>query len=357
MAFSQTVIHDFSLLGKVFHEVSVDDSKDISYTGLSEFLREYIEKAYLYNSWFLTDFIKSAFSAWSKALQKEKIKHWIRGYETNMLIAPGSQTIGVIMAGNIPMVGLHDLLCILASGNKALIKLSSSDDILIPAVLEVLCKINPFYSDRFSFTEGPLKKFDAIIATGSNNSSRYFDYYFGKYPHIIRKNRNSAAVLTGDEKEEELVKLADDMLMFFGLGCRSVSKLYLPYNYDFERLTKPFSYYSYFFDHHKYRNNYDYQKSILLINNIPHFDNGFILFKEDMSLISPISVIHYEYYKAPADLNIQMEELKENLQCLVAADNRINSVIPFGTSQFPELWDYADGIDTMEFLTKMRKNQ
>jgi hypothetical protein len=257
------------------------------------------------------------------------------------------------MAGNIPMVGLHDLICVLASGNHALIRLSSSDGILIPAVLKVLCNINPEFENKFSFVEGPLKNFDAIIATGSNNSSRYFDYYFGKYPHIIRKNRNGVAVLTGHETENDFKKLADDIFMYFGMGCRNVSKLYVPEGYNTEDIFQYFNDYSFLADLHKYRNNYDYQKSILLINRVKHLDNGFLLLKEDKSIMSPISVIHTETYHSAESLNHELQSKKDQIQCTVSTSRDIDSSIPPGRSQFPELWDYADGVDTLRFLLNL----
>ena len=351
MAEYQNQVLDFYRLGSVFQQASRDTAAKVPDNDLSGILSDAIEKAHLYNPWFIPAFIQFAFKAWSKALEKEKIIKWTNSFTAEKKIGSGAKTVGIIMAGNIPMVGFHDLLCVLASGHNALIKLSLSDEILVPAIAEVLCQINPDYKNRITYADGPLKKFDAIIATGSNNSSRYFDYYFGKYPHIIRKNRNGIAVLTGEESAEDLENLADDIFMYFGLGCRSVAKLYLPHNYDIAKLSEHLGRYAYLFDMHKFRNNYEYQKSILLINNIPHYDNGFLLFKEDESLISPISVLHYEYYHSIEELNNQLDIQKEQIQCIMASDDRINHTIPLGKSQLPELWDYADGVDTMEFLT------
>jgi hypothetical protein len=340
----EKIVRDLTNLGTAFGSAA---------EGSNALLNNAAEQANLNNPWFTPEFIKFSFSAWSEALMEEKISRWLSSYPAGQN-SDDLKTIGIIMAGNIPMVGLHDLLCVLAGGNRALVKLSSSDEKLIPAVHQFLSDYNPDYKDLIEYAEGPIKGFDAIIATGSNNSSRYFDYYFGKYPHIIRRNRNGAAVLTGSETDEELDKLADDIFIYFGLGCRNVSKLYLPEGYEVERLFNAFSKYSYFKDKHKYRNNYDYQKSILLINCIPHKDNEFLLFKEDQSLISPISVIHTETYDSLSNLNEKLKLSVDQLQCVISADPGVENSIKPGRSQFPELWDYADGVDVMDFLCKLR---
>jgi hypothetical protein len=347
-------IKDLSLLGLEFEIVSGGYGQGGGApAGENSDLAKAIENAFLYNPWFIPPFVKVCMSAWASALKEENLVQWLRGYEKYPGNGKEPLTVGIIMAGNIPMVGFHDLLCVLASGNLALVKLSSSDDILVPAVLRVLSNINPVYKDLVSFTDGPLKRFDAIIATGSNNSSRYFDYYFGKYPHIIRKNRNGVAVLTGRETEDDLVKLSDDIFIYFGLGCRNVSKIYIPDGYDIRKIFNSFSKYSFFADHNKYRNNYDYQKSILLINRVPHLDTGFLLVKPDHSMISPISVVHTETYLTIEQLNNDLVVAGTNIQCIISSLEDVkNSILP-GRSQYPELWDYADGIDTMEFLINL----
>jgi len=353
MIYPDQIIHSFSSLGKEFltaylyQDIKMEEKPP---TGSS--LADLIGNSCYYNPWFIPSFVRFAFNAWAEALREEKVAHWISRYVAG-LSKKNPATIGIVMAGNIPMVGLHDLLCILASGNHALIRLSNGDDHLIPAVLQVLCQINPEFNDQFSIAQGPLKNFDAIIATGSNNSSRYFDYYFGKYPHIIRKNRNGVAVITGKETDDDLRRLSDDIFMYFGLGCRNVSKLYLPDGFKIEDLIPFFEGYSFLSDMHKYRNNYDYQKSILLINRVSHLDNGFLLTKEDVTLMSPISVIHTESYHSIKLLNQQLHSLKEQIQCIVSCSKEVNSSIPPGRSQFPELWDYADGVDTMNFLMNL----
>jgi hypothetical protein len=249
------------------------------------------------------------------------------------------------MAGNIPMVGFHDLLCVLISGHKALLKLSKDDNLLLPAVLKLWMKIYPEGKDRVAFTDGVLKDFDAVIATGSTNTSRYFESYFSKYPHIIRKGRNSVAVLDGSESEEELTLLGKDIFDYFGMGCRNVTKLYLPADFDLNRFFQAIYGFADIVNHNKYANNYDYHKSLWLLNQDPILDNGFVLLKEDKKIASPIGALYYERYN---DMNQVMQELaekSEEIQCIVGKNQ-----VPFGNSQCPMLHDYADGVDTMKFL-------
>jgi len=259
-----------------------------------------------------------------------------------------------VMAGNIPLVGFHDFLCVLASGNKLIARLSSDDNKILPAIASVITSLDPGLIDHISFTEEILKDFDAVIATGSNNTARYFEYYFGKYPHIIRKNRNSLAVLNGNEDEDTLEKLADDIMLYFGLGCRNISKIYVPRGYNFDRLFDALLKYSFAADHNKFRNNYEYQKSIMIINSIPHADNGFLLLKESASVISPLAILHYEYYQDTVTLNDHLSFLQNDIQCIISDDDHIKGRIPIGAGQHPDLWDYADGVDTMRFLLKIQ---
>ena len=350
----EQIIHDFSSLGNEFlkasrHEKMLPEAEPIK----DSLLTLEIENCSRYNPWFIPSFTRFAFSSWAEALQAEKVAQWIRKYIPEDRSDKNPASVGIIMAGNIPMVGLHDLLCILASGHHALIRLSSSDDHLIPAVLGTLTAIDAGLKSRFIMAEGPLKNFDAIIATGNNNSSRYFDYYFGRYPYIIRKNRNSVAVISGHETSEQMKKLATDIFMYFGLGCRNVSKLYLPEGLGIEEVLPYFDEYSFLADNHKYRNNYDYHKSILLINRIDHRDNGFLLTREEHSLMSPISVLHTESYHSIDLLNNHLYQIRDQIQCIVSCNEEVHGAIPPGSSQFPELWDYADRIDTMEFLTNL----
>ncbi|QQX76323.1 MULTISPECIES: acyl-CoA reductase [Aequorivita] len=301
------------------------------------------------NGWFTQDNIRFALKSWSEALSEENIQQWISNYqmeETNPKI------VAIIMAGNVPLVGFHDFLSVLITGNKVLAKLSSNDKTLLPFFSNYLISVEPDFKNYIEFTEGRLKDFDAVIATGSNNTARYFEYYFGKYPHIIRKNRNSVAVLTGNETEEELTALADDIFRYFGLGCRNVSKIYIPENYDFEAFFKAMYSWKEIIHNHKYINNYDYNKAVYLMDSFPLLDNEFLLLKEDNGFSSPISVVFYEKFSSFQKLKKVLEVQSENIQCVVSNANLPNEV-PFGMAQTPDLWDYADGVDTVDFLLKL----
>jgi len=324
--------------------------KNYCQQGFSEKFDKAIELSCQYNPWFTRENILTAFNSIAVSLASDKIKKWLQPYGES-LSAESKNKIAVIMAGNIPIVGFHDFLCVLASGNIFIGKLSSQDKFLLPAIAEELITICPVWKNDIVFTEEILKGFDKVIATGSDNSSRYFDYYFGKYPHIIRKNRNSIAVLTGEESLEDLQLLADDIFLYFGLGCRNVTKVFVPENYDFSKLKNAFMIYrDRLFNHNKFMNNYEYQKSIFLINSIQHIDFEFCILKEDSSIHSPISVIHYQYYKSKEEVQEIIENFKDQIQCIVSKNNFINQSSSFGQSQKPELWDYADGVDTLKFL-------
>ncbi len=303
--------------------------------------------AYHSNPWFTQENISYALRKWAYILTDKNFDKWLKPY-TRLLSNNSANIIGVVLAGNLPIVGFHDFLTVLISGNKFLGKLSSSDKYLLPAIAKILYKIEPYFLLKIEFTEDRLNNFDAIIATGSNNSARYFEYYFGKYPHIIRKNRNGVAVLTGEEKNLSL--FSEDIFRYFGLGCRNVSKLYVPAGYKFDDLLGSMSEFEWVGNHNKYRNNYDYNKSIFLVNRVTHFDNGFVLLREDEAIPSPISVINYEFYNDIDKLNRILEIRKKEIQCVVSEDSRVkNNILP-GESQNPNLWDYADGVDTMQFL-------
>ena len=295
------------------------------------------------NGWFTPEFVELACKQVAEAfLQKEILEKWMTSYqmpEEN----PAPKSVGIVMAGNIPMVGFHDLLCVFISGHIAMVKTSSKDKVLLPHLVTKLSEWDASVSKMIVFAER-LSGCDAYIATGSNNSAGYFDYYFRKYPNIIRRNRTSVAVLAGTESQEELQELADDVYAYFGLGCRNVTKLYVPEGYDFEPLLKSFRKYHHLFDHHKYKNNYDYNLALHLLNNKFYMSNDSILLVEEKSVFSPISQLNYEFYNDPAALN---NELRSNndLQCVVGS-----AYTPFGNAQKPRIDDYADGVDTMEFL-------
>jgi len=313
--------------------------------------------ASLHNAWFTKENVCKSLEALGHMLMEEKLVKWIEEYPE--LFNTGKvqpKTVAVIMAGNIPMVGFHDFLCVLISGHRFLGKLSSQDKKLPVCIGNLLLEINPGFKESIGFKEGPVAGFDAAIATGSNNSARYFDYYFGKYPHIIRKNRSSLAVLNGNESKEELTALGEDVFSYFGLGCRNVSKLMVPANYSFDRLREAWKNWEGLINHSKYFNNYDYQKAVLLVNKEPHTDVGFCLLKEDVGLSSPVSMIYCEKYPDQTQLEKYLKSWKGDLQCIVASPQikiQAAETLPFGKSQQPELWDYADGVDTLRFLINL----
>ena len=250
------------------------------------------------------------------------------------------------------MVGFHDVMCVLVSGHKALAKMSSEDNILLSEIFKILTHIAPDFTDKIKIANEKLNGYDAVIATGSNNSARYFKSYFKNVPHIIRKNRTSIAILDGNESDETLELLANDIFLYFGLGCRNVSKIFIPENFDLDRIFKALYKYKDILNHNKYANNYDYNKAVYLLGNNQLLDNNFILLKEDASLSSPVAVLHYEFYDDINELSDHLENEKENIQCIVSNNAPINS-LKFGEAQQPKLWDYADGVDTLLFLTNL----
>lgn len=314
-----------------------------------EQLKHLIDRSMQFNAWFNPENTAKAVSSIAKMLNEKDLNAWLDERYEN---ANHQFKVGLILAGNIPMVGFHDILCVLASGNKALIKLSSQDKQLIPYVLNKLVEIEPAFKDSFEYVD-KLKDFDAVIATGSNNSARYFDYYFGNVPNIIRKNRNSVAVLNGNESREELHALGHDIFDYFGLGCRNVSKIYVPKGYKFDTLFKAIEDFKTIADHHKYNNNYDYNKSIFLVNMEKHFDNGFLLIKEDERFSSPLAVLYYEEYENLTEVDQKLTEQKDQIQCIISNEKLSMNCLGFGESQCPRLWDYADGVDTMGFLKEL----
>jgi hypothetical protein len=314
-------------------------------------LSQLINDAGLSNPWFTSEYTQKAISAIAKMLNKSDLEQWLDIENGSPVL---SKKVGLVLAGNIPMVGFHDILSVLATGHIALIKLSSQDQKLIPLVLNKLSEIEPGFNDQIKFVER-LEGFDAVIATGSNNSARYFEHYFGKVPHIIRKNRNSAAILSGKETQENLHILGQDIFEYFGLGCRNVSKLYVPENYDFIPFFEAIESYKPVIDHHKYSNNYDYNKSIYLLNRDEHLDNGFLLLKRDERLASPLAVLYFEEYKDLSDLANKITPLQKQIQCVVSdiPIDIVNQKVNFGQSQSPKLWDYADGVNTINFLLSL----
>ena len=299
------------------------------------------------NGWFTQDNILYAFESWSKLLTKNELDNWTLNYT----LEDTTKNVAIIMAGNIPLVGFHDFLSVLISGNSVLVKQASNDKHFLPLVAKYLEYVEPSFKNKITFREDKLTNFDAAIATGSNNTARYFDYYFGKYPNIIRKNRNSVAVLTGDETENELKGLGEDIFRYFGLGCRSVSKIFVPKGYNFDQLFGAIYGYSDIINYKKYQNNYDYNKAVYLMSEFNLLENGFLMLKEDASYSSPIASLFYEYYEDLNQLQRKLDNDADNIQCVVS--NTLKNAIRFGETQQPSLTDYADGVDTLEFLSKL----
>ena len=299
------------------------------------------------NGWFTQENCLNALAAWGKCLQADALAKWWEPYSTTT-VAP--KTIGLVLAGNIPLVGFHDVLSVLAAGHNANVKLSSSDPYLIPFLVNLLIQFDAAtFSNRVQFTQERLGDFDAVIATGSNNAARYFNHYFGHVPHLIRQNRNGIAVLSGNETEEELNGLATDMVAYYGLGCRSTSKVYVPEGYDFNAIFGALYPYADLMDSAKYANNYDYNKAVFLMSEFALLDNGFYLFLENDHFSSPIACLHYSYYNSINELQKTLDDQVDQIQC-ITSHLPLKNVLAFGLAQQPALWDYADGVDTGEFL-------
>lgn len=304
------------------------------------------EEARRQNAWFTTESIRSALLGIAAFLDRKELTTWLSGYKWQK---KEPKTVGVVMAGNIPLVGFHDYLSVLVSGNRLLAKLSSSDSVLLKKITARLSEIEPRFQDRVVFSE-KIGKVDAVIATGSDNSARYFHYYFSSIPHIIRYNRVSCAILNGEESEEELSGLGKDILMYFGMGCRNVAKLYVPEGYIFNGFYEAIERHKPLIDINKYYNNYDYNKSIFVLNKTPFLDNGFLLLAESSALASPVSVVYYEYYKSLGEVTLKLEAQQDKIQTMVSGEGWFAGSVPFGKAQFPSVTDYADGVDTIEFL-------
>ncbi|MDG1573001.1 acyl-CoA reductase [Robiginitalea sp. M366] len=304
------------------------------------------------NPWFTPAEVTEALKQWGDCLYPDALESWMQSYPEP---EGKPRKVGLVMAGNIPLVGFHDLLSVLVTGNHAMVRCASNDRRLLPFLWQRLCRYQPELEGLAGFTEGRLEAFDAVIATGSNNTARYFEYYFRDKPHIIRKNRNSIGVLDGEENPEALAGLAADVFRYFGMGCRSISKLMVPEGYDFDPLFQAFYPHRTLLEHPKYANNYDYNKAVYLMSGAPMLDNGFLLLKEDSGLGSPIGTLFYEPYASREQVQRRLAENQAQLQC-VAGPQWVAGAIPFGTTQKPGLSDYADGVDTVEFLLRIRAN-
>jgi hypothetical protein len=333
-------IRAFAELGKVLKTSAVDGA---------------IQRAYSQNYWFTPDFSRKALEAISdEYLKEEKLIQWTQQYPIpNSDAAFTAKKVGVVMAGNVPAVGFHDLLCVLISGHHLMAKISTDDRVLMTFLIDRLTAIDPAWAERITIAER-LNTADAFIATGSDNTARYFDYYFAKKPNIIRRNRTSAGILNGNETTEELAALGQDILQYFGLGCRNVAKIFVPEGYNFNAFFEALEpLHDTYVNHHKYFNNYEYNKSVYLVNREPHFDNGFLMLRQTESLVSPISVLFYESYRSSAELAELLAKQEEKIQCIVSQKSSYPNSLSFGQAQSPSLFDYADGVDTMAFLTNL----
>ncbi len=336
-------IEAFSILGAVLRDAL--DGKETVY---ADGLHELINNQHIKNPWFTPENVKMSVRAIAEELTRYNLEIWTKLYPT-LEENRSPAIIAVVMAGNIPLVGFHDFLSVLITGNKIIAKVSSKDSDLIKFIGRILITIESRFSKMIMFTDGLLSGFDAVIATGSDNTSRYFEYYFSRYPHLIRKNRNSAALIEGNETEEELEKLGLDIFSYFGLGCRNVSKIYLPEDCNPATIAASWESYRHVTDHYKYANNYDYNKAVYLVNKESFADTGFLLLKESSGLSSPVAVLFYEKYDSHDAVRNKFRELDESIQCIVGKNH-----VPFGQSQFPRLWDYADRMDTIDFLLKKK---
>ena len=355
MTTQNTNIKAFVKLGEFLSEYCKSIAND-TFTELAdqkwfEKLNQTVETAFHHNGWFTKENLVFALEEWSKGLSEDNLTKWLKPYDISK---SSTKNVALILAGNIPMVGFHDLLAVLITGNNAVVKLSSNDKLLLPLLVDYLIDVNPEFSGSVLFTEERLTNFDAVIATGSNNTARYFEYYFGKKPNIIRKNRNSIAILTGKESKLQLAALGEDIFRYYGLGCRSVSKLFVPMGYDFDNFYKAMYPHNEIINQHKYANNYDYNKAVYLMSEFDILDNGFLMLKKDTSHASPIATLFYEEYESQEQLKLKIANDLDAIQCIVSS-GLFDDEVAFGNTQTPKLWDYADGVDTVEFLLKTSK--
>lgn len=345
----QSLIDLHHFLARFFDDGAQDDRESQKFKALDQL----IKRARQNNPWFTEAFVLKAMRSWKTALAEEKVEKWLDGYH---FPDHPSMTLGIVSAGNIPLVGLHDLICGFITGQDLLIKRSSRDKNLLPVFAQLLLKNDK--EQQINFTEDRLHDFDAVIATGSNNTSRYFEYYFRSYPSLIRHNRNSVAVLSGEVSSDQLDGLADDIMSYFGLGCRNVSKIYVSKGFDLDPLFKAVLKYQHLIDHHQYASNYEYNKAVYLMSDVKLLENGLLLLKEDKSFSSPIASLNYEYYDHEDELEQELISQKDNIQCIVGDRTKFNLAdVDFGQTQHPELWNYADDINTLDFIDSILKNK
>lgn len=345
-------IYAFTKLGDFLSQFSIkgiNKKENISQNELFfDAFKMQIKRAKEFNSWFTEDNVLFALENWSKLLNSNTLSKWVANYKIpNQL----NKKVAVIMAGNIPLVGFHDFLTVLISGHDIVVKQSSNDKHFLPLIAKYLEYVEPSFKGKITFTD-KLEKFDAVIATGSNNTSRYFDYYFGKYPNIIRQNRNAVAILTGNESSKDLEKLGDDIFRYFGLGCRNVAKIFIPKGYDFDIFFNAIFKFKDIINYKKYENNYTYNKAVYLMSLFKLQENGFLMLKEDTSYSSPIASLFYEYYTNLERLKEKLHLEQEQIQVIVS-NTEIENSVKFGETQTPQLWEYADNVDTMKFLIEL----
>jgi hypothetical protein len=343
----------FVKLGNFLRQFSLEkNTKDVSVLQNDLFYVDFIslvELSQSHNGWFTPEQVYFSVQSWAKALTETNLNQWLSPYDFSKTTP---KKIGLVLAGNIPLVGFHDFLSVLISGHDVLVKTSSNDQHLLKFLAKYLISIQPELNSKITFVEGKLEGFDAVIATGSNNTARYFEFYFKDKPSIIRKNRNSVAVLNGTESHEDLVRLGEDIFRYFGLGCRNVSKLFVPKDYNFDSFFKAMYEYREVIQYEKYANNYDYNKAVFLMSNFQLLDNEFLTIKEDSSYASPISSVFYEFYENIDEIKNRLNTDAEQIQCVVS-NNLIENSVSFGQTQQPRLWDYADNVDTLAFLSKI----
>lgn len=344
----EQIIRAFSRLGIIMKELGNGNEFPGTSIGITEIeyleLQRTVNRQFQLNGWFTKEAVQQSLSAMGDWLEQKNLEQWLNNYNWN----ENPRKLGIIMAGNIPLVGFHDLLCVVLSGNVAICKMSSDDKTLLPALVSVLFIFLPELKERIILSDGKIGEIDAVIATGSNNSMLYFEQYFGKYPHIFRKNRTSVAILDGSENEKEITALGKDIFTYFGLGCRNVSHLLIPEGYDFSLFFKGIFPYGDVINHFKYGNNYDYNKTVYLMNQLPLLDNNFVLLRESEDLHPPLAMIHYHFYKNKTEIADYLTLHQESIQVVVGKNNT-----PFGAAQSPALTDYADDIDTMKWLENL----
>ncbi len=349
----ETKVAALAQLGVVMKAIGRSEAWPGHAIGLAEAeyhaLDQVVRDAHIQNGWATEENVRHAFAAWAEALAVDDIQTWVEAYPELASTRNAVRTVGLILAGNIPLVGLHDVLCVWLSGHNARVKCSTQETELVPTLISVLDRFVPGTSDRIIFTTGKLGEVDAVIATGSNNSARYFEHYFGHLPRIVRKSRVSVAVLNGSETEEELSALGEDVFRYFGLGCRNVSKVFVPQDFDLDRLFRAFFPWKEIVHHNKYANNYDYTRALWMLDRINFTENGFLLLKEDSALASPVATLFYERYADNEAVYTRLREEAGSIQCVVGP-----LLVPHGRTQYPELKDYADGVDTMRFLLDLK---